>query len=905
MSLRVRVMLTAVVAVVFAAAPFARAQAPVNGVTLHAARATLHSDDQSVVTAVFSLANSTRDSVRVKAELALPHGWNAVTGLAPTFVAPASSETWISGVALPANVAAGSYVIQASATANGVELRDSIIVVVGERRGLEVHVSEAPGWAAMSGDYESAFVVRNRGNVTSTVKFTGTTSRGVRASAVPASATLAPGATARVIVRVAHSTAIVTTSDDVIELIAADIADPGASAVASTHTLLVSDSRSPARFETVPGMLAVRSSAGAAGVAPVVLSGAGAIGNSKTTVDFLLQAPTNQNAPVGFGERDEYRLSVTSEHARVRLGDQLFGWSPLASSAMLGTGAEVRATGNGMEGGAYVQRPRWSPGVRAEEGFYVGVSADSIARGTATMLVRQPAQGGDVRVASLRGTLRAGHVARVDVEGAASDTAGVRDHALRGRISGAIGRVNYDADAAHGGLMFAGPYRGNDSRGAIIAAQLTPSLSLTTSTRTTEWGAPTLRGALTGEHLTTRNASLSWKGSVTLDYGRLGRRDLTDASIGGTQQGARFTVSHRVSRLMVTAGAERGVVDQTDSARQQAYTQVSASLNADFGKRGAMGVSSTYSSGNTLVGASTGVVNFGINATVKLPLGFEFGMAGSAQRATIGVLDSSGAWFSVMDARLDHRFASGAVMGMHGRTLQSPYVNNGRSQSAVYVEYRTPLRLPVTRAPQRGRVIGRVMHSDDGTPVAGALVRLGTYAAITDRDGRVEFSSVEAASYRVALEAKGDAAGAMLTGDVVVRVPDAATAPTAFSLAVTRGAQVAATVRTLARAGSVGAAADSLVDAGAATGFLVRLESARDTLYQTSDDQGRVNFGRVTPGTYTVAIRASDAPANAKFDRELVQIAVAAGEKQMVDFRLLPQQRTIKILESHGEVKAK
>src|SRR5262249_55879921 len=122
----------------------------------------------------------------------------------------------------------------------------------------------------------------------------------------------------------------------------------------------------------------------------------------------------------------------------------------------------------------------------------------------------------------------------------------------------------------------------------------------------------------------------------------------------------------------VSASIERGEMFETSRPGASAYAVASVGLRAGLGALGSVGVSASTSAGRTLTGANGDLLGAGANAQLYLPGRIEFGLSMTAQRATFGVLDSSGAWFSVTDARLERRFESNMTVGLHARILQNP-----------------------------------------------------------------------------------------------------------------------------------------------------------------------------------------------------------------------------------------
>ena len=111
------------------------------------------------------------------------------------------------------------------------------------------------------------------------------------------------------------------------------------------------------------------------------------LADNTTAVDVRLQSPTGRDTPYGFGERDEYRANFKATKFSLNLGDNAYGFSPLTSSGMMGTGAEFDGTAGGLPIGAYAQQLRWIPGSVREEGVFLGPAPDS-ARASATRLAQ-------------------------------------------------------------------------------------------------------------------------------------------------------------------------------------------------------------------------------------------------------------------------------------------------------------------------------------------------------------------------------------------------------------------------------------------------------------------------------------------------------------------------------------
>ena len=869
---------------------------------------TIQVEGGGVATVAFIVTNDGADTVRFEPRLQVPAGWTVVMGTSPFRIAPHSSTAWLTSVAIPSSAAFGVYLFGGGVSQAGGMSGDSVSVHVNERRALEILSIEAPAWTIAGGRYEARFLVRNRGNVPEHVSFTATSGRGTRADAQPSAANLSPGANALVTVRAAIAAGLMRSTDDVIELTATDLRDAGVTATASSRTTLIPRAGSgDGNYTTMPAMLALRSIGGASGVAPVVLAGAGLLKDDKTAVTFSLQAPASQQSPFGFGEHDEYFVNVQSERFSGRLGDHLYGFSPLTMSGALGTGAEFRTLRGPITAGAYVQRGRWIPGIGSEEGGVVSASRDSTAQISAVLVDRQSRLGGNTGVASLSGQLRLAGGALLQLESASSDSTSRLGTAQRARLTGTAHGMTYDAGILRGDRVFAGPARGLLVEDAAVSAPLSHKVSLTSTVGLHINSFTSLLGSTVRGRYGFATVGATYDGRATLEYGWLSRRDDGLATLSGTQHGLRASGAlPQLGPLSISGSIERGRVEDNMNLTPHDYTMMSLSVRTHLGANSSVSLYGARNQGQNLTGAGNGTVNAGANVMLQLPGALTLSVSSSAQRATLGVLNSSGAWFSQTDARLDYRFANGSSLGVRERIWQNPLMQGSADARAIYLEYRTPLRLPIGPSHRTGRVAGQVLDAETGTPLAGVAVRLGDQAAVTDRNGRVRFHGLDPALYRVAIDATGSAAGALLVGNPTVDLRDAPTSLVTFTVAVAKSARLRVLVRRFDRAaGTLGAHADSLVSAGAQPNMLVTLEGARDTIYQASDDHGRVDFGAVPYGDWTVTLRPGDLPEHYVLEAERTPLTLAPGEERTVELRIVPARRGVTFIEGETELRVK
>jgi hypothetical protein len=371
-------------------------------------------------------------------------------------------------------VPAGSYVIRAGMTANGATISDSAVVTIEERYALDVKATNAPTYVLAGDAYETTFLVRNSGNVKTRVKLKATSNRGSSPKLTAAEIDLAPGATQPVKVTVNVPEDQQRSQQDLLELIAVDVARDTVRAATSIETTIIAKGSTGADFWTIPGDVAIRAASAGSGVSTFVASGSGYL-NEKGSVKVDFAAQTAPDAQSMFGERDQYRLGLTTMNLSLRSGDQAFGLSSLTASGSQGTCAELTGKRGGLTAGGYFQKNRWLPDAATEMAATLGTSAEAVNGASMVMLQRNTVVGASRVVA---GTARTGFGgANLELEGAKSDSLQQAGGAGLVRFYGSAPSFQYDLGVQHATNTFAGAQRAStDQHGSVSGQKLGPMM---------------------------------------------------------------------------------------------------------------------------------------------------------------------------------------------------------------------------------------------------------------------------------------------------------------------------------------------------------------------------------------------------------------------------------------------
>lgn len=872
------------------------------GVTVESAKsAKISAAPGAVITTAFTVKNATRDSVVVEPILSLPKGWHTVMTAAPSLIGPGRSDLWLISVTTPVSAPTGRYVIRlrlgvgvpyvARGDVWGVgTARDSVVVSIGERREIALRAGAAPTFAMGGDTYTAKFIVRNPGNVASRITIRASSNQGAAPKLSATQLDLFPGQTDTITASVAIPANISRSSQQLLEVVAIDQAADSVRANASIETTIVPKMSDAApAFWTVPGQLAFRAAAPGTGVSPFVAYGSGLIGqNSDATVDFSLRSSAGPNSI--FGERDEYRFGLRNKHAGIRVGDNSYGFSLLTSGGMQGSGGELRGAVGDLIGGAYVEHDRWTLNSPTEMAAMVGTSPTRALSASAVMLDRGKS-GTDARVvaATAQASIFGAHL---EGEAAKSDSQLVGGTAAVARLYGNAPTFTYDFGAQRASDGYAGVQHASGDAHASLSGQTVGPLILSAMGSLHE-SNPTPQSSGFGQQIATSSASANLRNGSGLEFERFDRTDRgTTNPIRGNQQSLRLRAHIAAGPIDLQGSAQRGIVAEVDSASTRDFMTFSGSARAMIGSNQYISIFSEVSDGRALAAGGVGTVTAGGNTELHVG-GTSLRLTGSATAQR----NDMAAWVGQTDVTIEHQVRQSIValrgrMGLSGsKTLATT--------NAFYVEVRTPLHVPTRRLIVGGRARAQVVDAETGKGLAGAVVRMGDFAAITDKNGAANFSGLHAGRYNAVVEG-GITAGQLVSGGSAINVVESRT-PVAFTMSVARGAHVAATIRryeAVSLSGSGPRVVDSLIDVGAVSQAIVSLASSHDTLWQTSDDRGRIDFGSLAPGHYVMSVVGGDLPEFTAFERKHIDIDVVAGEMREVELRVLPQQRVVQFIGS-------
>jgi hypothetical protein len=835
-----------------------------------------------VATLAFNVRNGASDSAVVEPQVVTPAGWRVVMEPAATVVAPGSQEVWLVSVKAPSNAAAGDYTIRvAGRRAADTTAADSAVVSIAERRGVAVNALTSLAYVMTGKGYEARFLIKNTGNVAARFDIAAKSTQG--AAQLPREVfALAPGQSDTIATSVVIPTTITTTVDEALLVTATDVTTESVRAESIIQATVVPQANAGPSMWTVPAEVAIRTAAPGTGVSAFTASGSGKLTQtSDVNVDFLLRGPTGKGAT--FGDQETYRLALNSKLGRVRLGDQSFGFSQLLTSGARSTGAEVSSQWNGVFGGAYVQHDRTNSHAPTEASVMVGSDEMKSIAGSVVALTRT-GNGSSANVVSTSGRATFGKNA-VELELAASDSQRVGGQAGTVRFTGATALGSYDVGGSWASNDFAAMVRGSRDLRASFVGRKVGSMLLTGSVNS-HFADPAARFGGVGQRNSLTTIAANWTNGITAEVEHMGRTDLGQAMpVDGTMKTFRVRARRSLGMFEGSLNVQSGIAASRDSAAKRMTAGMGGSVTAHLGERQFVTAFADYANGRGLGESGASSLSAGVNAEVDLRETTVRLMNTISTQSTLAAPTITSTDLAV------ERSIRQMTVALRARVTT---MSRGATTNALFLEVKRPFGIPTAPVNAVGRARVEIVDGETGHGVAGALVRVGGQAAVTDANGFAAFRDLKPGEYRPVIDGAAVAGRVVATGGLVSISPTSRK-PAEIRMSLSRGARIVAVVRSFERT-AMASGSDTLQEVGTVGQVPVALVTPTDTLWQTSDDRGRVDFGSVAPGHYTVAIPRYDAPDHMALAQTGFEIDVTAGENRQVEFKLIPQARQIEFV---------
>ncbi len=842
----------------------------------------------ATVSLALRVTNGSAARVSLLPNIAVPAEWSAPVGAMPFSLDAGEADSWIVSVRVPARAPAGRYVIGLTATdSSGAErIRDSLVIEVSARRGLELSLTNRPTYSVSGDAFRSVFLLQNKGNVPTTVSLRGTSGLGGIVTLDSGEVSLGAGEEKTIPVSVASRLKDAEARDDVLELFAVDKGDTSVTAFSSSRVTIVQEANSHEPLHRVASQLRLRAADRSAGVSPFELIGNGLLRDGgKEQLSFVMRGSAGRSSQ--FGDQDEYKIEVQGTHYTARVGDALYKASDLTNSGQSGFGGGLDIRQGPFSAGAFAQKFRFQFDGPSERGAYVKARADGV-NGTPQVTVSGLSRTGGIYAGSIVSsgiTMQPVSGAILELELAGSNGMLGRGVARTARISGGD-KLRYDFGHVDGDNEFAGVARGQQHDYFSLAYRPLTDVQLTATTGAHRSSGVTL-GFLAPQRYLASTLVAEYKTQYSLQYSDVTRESsILALSVNEYQRGVLAKSEQTFGTTRIWGGAGSGLASNA-IGEQHIYHELQLGVAASSGGN-SFSLYGETSKGMSITRGASHLLTVGGDTRLRvLPTTYLI-VAGFSS----AVLDG-GDRYAQADATLSQYLSTGATVSLRVRVST---INEGQGRHVAFAEYSTPLQMPTGRARSIGRVRGRVVDQETGRGVSGTLVRLGPQAAITDDEGRVAFAGLPAGQYRLSIAQQRTQTPTVFTGDATVVIDSTRRVPTTFALAVQRAGIVEGSVRQMAVARtSLQSAPDSLADAGPLGAITLALIGVRDTVYASTDANGAYRFDEVSGGAWVLKV-ATEAGLGLRWEPAEIEVSVEPGATRTIEFRQVPRRRAVQMI---------
>ncbi len=334
-----------------------------------------------VVSGAFLVSNFDSVSHDVTEDVALPTGWQLISGNGAFTLSPGAREVRLVAAVLKGQTPPGEYLLTYSARVNGQldSLNQKVLVVqVKPIFAVELSVVEAPLFVEAGAPYKVTFSIEHKGNERALVDFVVKSSAGFAVALDSNKIELAPQQTRLLTAQVFSPKLLTRPVKDRLFIRANAGRD---TLVSGTQTYSVvnivpSSARTEAKYRQLPSRFTTRyvGGDGKDGV-QFELAGAGPLDDHDHHLEYRFRGPERfeNNA---FGLRDEVYLKLRAKDGAISGGDQNFAISNLLERGRLGRGAEIDVEKGKVEARALSFQSRAQIPDYEGIGGYVGYKID-------------------------------------------------------------------------------------------------------------------------------------------------------------------------------------------------------------------------------------------------------------------------------------------------------------------------------------------------------------------------------------------------------------------------------------------------------------------------------------------------------------------------------------------------
>ena len=879
-------------------------------------------EPQSIHVLSFLVINRSGREFRFREGAVLPRGWSTIMPLTSFVLPPGAETSRLLSIQIPLGAAEGRHKVVYSVEADrDPAVRGSheieVVVLPMERSDLVVESQPVPLIAGEN--YSITAQLLNSGNTTRSFRIRAkATDSGSTAGAVPERGTLSPGENAEVIITGRVSPQF-TGSVLAVQIIAEEDKSGKITDMASVTVLLEvisSTGRKPEVFHILPTMLslsATRSSNG--GTSPFFeWSGSGSLDEEgKRNLAFSLTGPSLEDS-YAFSRVEEFWLTYSNPAMGFKLGDQVYGVSPLTVSSSYGRGAGVdfKSTAKGKWAfGGFRVKNRFGIEGWLDEGIYAEhlFSEDSsirfnMTRSETDATSTKPASTDNLW--SLEARLRTGADGDLEMEYAKCDTdrpSKGDDDAYRVLWRGlTASRIAYAFQKIHAGADFWGYYHSYDYESGALSFPLGSRLraGIAASKYRNNIGMRREESdTSTREELVqaTLNFDMGSGWFFVLGFDDFRREDeLPPARYNYSEQSVWMRLGRSFGQF--SWSVEPRFSYQKDYLRGESTSPWNASILLSYFPNPDLSLSFFYNLGDNDILQDSyllrGSTSFGASLFWRLSPQWTLNVAYSRS----GINDRGQTESDQLDVIAACTLRDGQMI-----TIE---VSKSGDETEYRLSYMIPVGIKTVKKKNVGILRGRIFDgmAPDKPGLENIIVRVGPEAVATGPGGSFIFPALEVGSHRVYIDPKSIGYGFTtdkkypLTLEIAPGGEEVDMEIGIIKGAALRGRIILDIPREQDKGEGYIQTDGKNVRPGEAVRILVELSREDETARRSTNERGEFVFDNIRPGLWNLKFYGSGLPAGYVFEVETETIELKSGDSMEFLNRAYPMKRAIKFIDS-------
>lgn len=867
-------------------------------------------DPGRIVTGSFLVSHSSEQEEEFFEELDLPADWQILEPDGNPFTLSAKGrEVKVIAFSVPVTAPAGTYTVTYSIRSRGdygITDSDSFSVVVRPTLKLQVIIEDKPDVVIAGDTYNVTARLINRGNSkqTVTIEIKGTLDYQMKIE--PAEVTLNPGKSQTLRIQIQTDDKLKEKITYILSIRAkTDKSENGGISLEQSASAVIIP-RMTGDFDPYHRLNASLkftsvSEDGSSGF-QAEFSGSGSLDEEgKNRIDFLFRTPDIQDISM-FGEREEYRVNYYNPLFDIHVGDRSYTLSPLTERYKYGNGFEANIHPGNFGAGAFYLETKWDQPEQKEFGTYIryefrkGFSIQGNFLDKNTQL--SPSSENKDKIYSIQSEINLSEKMNIDVEYSLNSSDRLEKSsgtAYRLKLNGQLpNKASYSIEKVYAGPKFFGYYNDTDfTTGAMTVPIyrkllwtlsfhiLKDNLDFESSMKSIANKETAYRTGFSYPLPSGTNASLEYE-----DFHREDRLSPSDYNFNEKVYilGLGQTFKKAGFQTYIESGKLQNKLSDNLSSRLERYslyTYLNLSEKMTFSLYGRTGH-------ERYTDAPERTKDVGISAVLTPVNNF---------KVTINYQQN----YLNQEKNNQHDSLISNIIytlpNQHFLTFRNYWAKSKgiKEESSFTLSYTIPMQLPVSKKKSIGMITGIVYDVENkNTPIPNVILSVGEATAVTDLHGEFIFPSLKPGTYFLKIEKGSIGLKRVITEKLPVSVKVNGGETERLEINVVTACRITGKIKVF---DFLNHDKNNLQDTGGLSNTLLEITDGKEIIRKLTDEDGNFSFEEMRPGKWAIKIYGDNLPLHHYLEIIEFTVDLTAGEAKEFKIRVLPRDRTIRILE--------